>query len=72
MQEEVNHIILYMVLLLALVQQVPARQFPVTVHFSKRTEMNDYLEACFSKVPAIMIHSHFRNACNCCSYHSTF
>ena len=30
---------------------VPARQYPVTVHFSKRTEMHDYVGAAFKKVP---------------------
>lgn len=29
---------------------VPARQFPVTVHFSKRTELHDYVGAAFRKV----------------------
>ncbi|KAG5188228.1 hypothetical protein JKP88DRAFT_353468 [Tribonema minus] len=29
---------------------VPSRQFPVTIHFSKRTEMYDYLGASFNKV----------------------
>ncbi|KAL4857499.1 ATP-dependent RNA helicase DEAH13 [Chlorella vulgaris] len=28
---------------------VPARQFPVTVHFSKRTELHDYMGAAFKK-----------------------
>eukprot|EP00198_Chlamydomonas_reinhardtii_P003275 XP_001692611.1 predicted protein [Chlamydomonas reinhardtii] len=28
---------------------VPARQFPVTVHFSRRTEMTDYVSAAFRK-----------------------
>lgn len=28
---------------------VPARQFPVTVHFSRRTELEDYVGAAFSK-----------------------
>eukprot|EP00850_Spirogloea_muscicola_P000125 SM000001S04527 [mRNA] locus=s1:720450:727462:+ [translate_table: standard] len=32
---------------------VPARQFPVTVHFSQRTELADYLGACRKKVKAI-------------------
>ncbi|CAG9465679.1 unnamed protein product [Pedinophyceae sp. YPF-701] len=29
---------------------VPARQFPVTVHFSRRTELHDYASAAFRKV----------------------
>ena len=29
---------------------VPARQYPVTVHFSKRTELHDYVGAAFKKV----------------------
>lgn len=29
---------------------VPARQFPVTVHFSKRTELHDYVGAAYKKV----------------------
>lgn len=32
---------------------VPARQFPVTVHFSKRTEMADYVGAAYRKVVRI-------------------
>lgn len=30
--------------------EVPARQFPVTVHFSRRTELLDYVKAAFKKV----------------------
>lgn len=30
--------------------RVPARQFPVIVHFSRRTEMHDYVGAAFKKV----------------------
>ena len=33
--------------------QVPARQFPVTVHFSRRTELHDYMGAAFRKVVRI-------------------
>jgi HrpA-like RNA helicase len=29
---------------------VPARQFPVTLHFSRQTEMHDYAGAAFAKV----------------------
>jgi hypothetical protein len=29
--------------------QVPARQFPVTVHFARRTELRDYVSAAFRK-----------------------
>lgn len=32
---------------------VPARQYPVTVHFSKKTEMDDYVGAAFRKVTRI-------------------
>ncbi|KAK9848573.1 hypothetical protein WJX84_001989, partial [Apatococcus fuscideae] len=32
------------------VLHVPARQFPVTVHFNRRTEQQDYIGAAFSKV----------------------
>lgn len=32
---------------------VPARQFPVTVHFSKRTEMTDYVGAAYRKAARI-------------------
>ncbi|GLI67100.1 hypothetical protein VaNZ11_011305, partial [Volvox africanus] len=32
---------------------VPARQYPVTVHFSRRTEMVDYVSAAFRKVTRI-------------------
>ncbi|GBG66664.1 hypothetical protein CBR_g66799 [Chara braunii] len=32
------------------VVKVPARQFPVTVHFSKRTELVDYVGAAYKKV----------------------
>ena len=35
------------------VLRVPARQFPVTVHFSRRTEQADYLGATLRKVRAI-------------------
>ena len=35
------------------VVKVEARQFPVTVHFSKRTELRDYVLAAFRKVVAI-------------------
>ena len=30
--------------------QVPARQYPVTVHFCRRTELYDYVGAAFGKV----------------------
>lgn len=33
--------------------EVPARQFPVTVHFSKRTEIVDYIGQAYKKVLAI-------------------
>eukprot|EP00899_Mesostigma_viride_P020775 jgi/Mesvir1/2869/Mv13952-RA.1 len=33
--------------------KVPARQYPVTVHFNRRTELLDYEGAAFSKVKAI-------------------
>ena len=29
---------------------VPARQYPVTLHFSRQTEMHDYAGAAFAKV----------------------
>ena len=29
---------------------VPARQFPITIHFSRRTEMHDFVGAAYSKV----------------------
>ncbi|KXZ53733.1 hypothetical protein GPECTOR_6g650 [Gonium pectorale] len=32
---------------------VPARQYPVTVHFSRRTELRDYVSAAFRKVTRI-------------------
>lgn len=32
------------------VLHVPARQFPVTVHFNRRTELHDYLAAAHRKV----------------------
>lgn len=32
---------------------VPARQFPVTVHFSRRTELQDFVGAAFRKVARI-------------------
>ncbi len=32
------------------VVRVPARQFPVTVHFNRRTEVQDYPGAAFQKV----------------------
>ena len=30
--------------------QVPARQYPVTIHFNRRTELHDYLGAAYRKV----------------------
>jgi len=30
--------------------RVPARQYPVTVHFARRTELHDYVGAAFAKV----------------------
>ncbi|KAK9861901.1 hypothetical protein WJX84_008573 [Apatococcus fuscideae] len=33
------------------VVHVPARQFPVTVHFNRRTELHDYVGAAFAKMP---------------------
>lgn len=33
--------------------QVPARQYPVTVHFSRKTELRDYEDRAFRKVAAI-------------------
>lgn len=35
------------------VVNVPARQYPVTVHFSRRTEMHDYVGAAYKKVVQI-------------------
>jgi hypothetical protein len=32
--------------------RVPARQYPVTVHFGRRTELHDYVGAAYGKVPA--------------------
>ena len=32
------------------VVRVPARQYPVTVHFARRTELHDYVGAAYSKV----------------------
>lgn len=32
------------------VVHVPARQYPVTLHFARRTELRDYLGAAFKKV----------------------
>lgn len=34
---------------------VPARQYPVTVHFAKRTELHDYVDAAFKKVPGFRV-----------------
>lgn len=36
---------------------VPARQYPVTIHFSKCTEMHDYSGAAFAKVRPCADHS---------------
>ena len=33
---------------------VPARQYPVTLHFARRTELRDYVGAAFKKVPQIV------------------
>lgn len=35
------------------VVRVPARQFPVTLHFARRTELDDYVGAAFKKVSQI-------------------
>ena len=35
------------------VVNVDARQYPVTIHFSRRTELDDYVEAAFQKVIGI-------------------
>lgn len=32
------------------VVHVPARQYPVTVHFNRRTELDDYVGAAYQKV----------------------
>lgn len=32
------------------VVHVPARQYPVTVHFARRTELHDYVGAAYAKV----------------------
>jgi HrpA-like RNA helicase len=32
------------------VVHVPARQYPVTLHFARRTELRDYVGAAFKKV----------------------
>ena len=32
------------------VVRVPARQYPVTVHFARRTELHDYVGAAYKKV----------------------
>ena len=32
------------------VVHVPARQYPVTVHFARRTELHDYVGATYKKV----------------------
>ena len=37
------------------VVRVPARQYPVTVHFARRTELHDYVGAAFKKVKSIKI-----------------
>ena len=36
---------------------VPARQFPVTLHFSKHTELYDYSGAAFAKVVLLTLHA---------------
>lgn len=43
------------------VLRVPARQFPVTVHFSRRTEQQDYVGAAIRKVSGM-----------CCDIDHTF
>jgi ATP-dependent RNA helicase DHX37/DHR1 len=37
------------------VLSVPARQFPVTVHFAKHTEMHDYLGSAVRKVCGVRV-----------------
>jgi len=37
------------------VVHVPARQFPVTVHFNRRTELDDFVGAAYQKVSKCMI-----------------
>jgi len=34
---------------------VPARQYPVTLHFSRQTEMHDYAGAVFAKVGSLFL-----------------
>lgn len=34
---------------------VPARQYPVTVHFSKRTELHDYVGAAYKKASRLAV-----------------
>ena len=36
------------------VVHVPARQYPVTVHFARRTELHDYVGAAYAKVDALL------------------
>lgn len=42
------------------VLSVPARQFPVTIHFSKHTELHDYLGAAVRKVRLVPVYMFLR------------
>jgi hypothetical protein len=47
------------------VLSVPARQFPVTLHFAKHTEMHDYLGAAVRKVGVAASSCAHAQACLC-------
>ena len=36
---------------------VPARQYPVTVHFNRRTELEDYVGSAYQKVAIFALHT---------------
>lgn len=40
------------------VVHVPARQYPVTVHFNRRTELDDFVGAAYQKVAIMLLPAH--------------
>lgn len=48
------------------VVHVPARQFPVTVHFNRRTELDDFIGAAYQKVSSRLLNK-LLQACTCMS-----
>ena len=45
------------------VVHVPARQYPITVHFNRRTELDDFVGAAYQKVSWIALPVYHTPAC---------